>query len=76
MWSPDGMEIIFVSDRKNYVNTQNIPTDFTMYEFDYHQTDIYLINSDGSDIRRITETEQNEDYPVWGPEGKSLFYIS
>ena len=33
-------------------------------------TDIYLMNSNGKQIRRLTETPKNDDHPSWSPDGQ------
>ncbi|MGZ4316340.1 MAG: TolB family protein [Gaiellaceae bacterium] len=37
--------------------------------------DIYLMNSDGSDVRRVTDTCL-ESEPVWSPDGAQIAFIS
>jgi Tol biopolymer transport system component len=34
------------------------------------------MNSDGSDIRRVTRHEERDDYPVWHPDGRQLVVVS
>lgn len=38
-------------------------------------TDIYLINSDGTNCRAFKNTEKNESQPKFHPDGKSLSFI-
>jgi TolB protein len=61
--SPDGSQIVFLSGRDDpegvYPNLK--------YE-------IYLINVDGSGLRRLTETEAGEDHPAWSPDGERILF--
>lgn len=75
-WSGDGKRLVFVSDRGAYVNPDMIPENFRMSTHNYDNTDIYLINSDGSGLERITRTEARESEPVWSPDGEKLLYVS
>ena len=38
--------------------------------------DVYVMNLDGSDVQRLTDSTSNEGLPVWSPDGKSLAYVS
>jgi hypothetical protein len=59
-WSPDGSQIVFVSDQDN----------------DDYLTDLYVMNADGSDIRRLTEDARHTYAPVWSPDGSQIVFIS
>ena len=60
-WSPDGHWIAFVA-----VNTDN---NF----FWYAQEDIYLVRSDGTDLRRLTNSPRyNKRDIAWSPDGQYL----
>ncbi len=48
----------------------------SMFNHEFESTDIYLMNSDGSNIERITFDPYNDGSPVWGPDGKKFLYIS
>jgi len=60
-WSPDGKEILFVSNRE--------PNQDEFFNYDVFALRI----ADGS-IRRLTATEYNEYEPLWSPDGKHIVY--
>ncbi len=39
-------------------------------------TDLYVCNSDGSGLRRLTKSPQDESSPCWSPDGKWICYAS
>ena len=76
-YSPDGSEIFFSSDRGNWTDTDSLPPDFKISEFNYGQRDLYGINVKTRAIRRITNFPRSDEVsPVCSPDGKSLLYIS
>lgn len=38
--------------------------------------EIYIMNSDGSEVKRLTKTRENEFNYIWRPDGKKIGYIS
>ena len=60
--SPDGNTIAF---------------DVTAYNVEANKgnTDIYLVNSDGSDLRPLKNSDKNESGPVFSPDGKKIAFI-
>jgi Tol biopolymer transport system component len=72
-WSPDGESIVFVSDRGPYVDSSERAV-ASIHDVNYANHDIYLIDVDTKEIRRITRTEFLEKSPAWSPDGKSLVY--
>src|SRR5262249_35750835 len=60
-WSPNGDEILFVSNREPDAEL-------------FFNNDIFAVKvSDGS-IRRITATENNEYRPKWSADGRTILY--
>lgn len=60
VWSPDGNHIAFQSSRDDP---------------DSH-SDIYIMNSDGSDVRRLTNNPAKDRNPSWSPDGKKIVFNS
>ena len=61
-WSPNGQEILFVSNREPDQDR-------------FFNNDLFALKvSDGS-IRRLTATENAEYRPRWSPDGKSIVYL-
>ncbi|MBI3939248.1 MAG: S9 family peptidase [Acidobacteria bacterium] len=61
--SPDGKWIAFsVSELAWDRNTRN--------------SDIWLIPSDGGEVRQLTNSDARDDSPRWSPDGKHLAFIS
>ena len=38
--------------------------------------EIYVMNIDGSDVVRITDNEERDDFPSWHPDGNRIVYVS
>ncbi len=60
-WSPNGDEIVYVSD----------PSPNADQFFNY---DLFAINVSDGTVRRITATENAEYSPKWSPDGKMIAY--
>jgi len=58
-WSPDGTRIVFVSSRD-----ESNPATCNYYTCNY---EIYVMNSDGSNVIRLTYTPGIESHPAWQP---------
>ena len=54
----------------------SVSPDFKMHQYDFDQLDIFAINNDGSNLRRITDNPARENYPVFAHTTPYLFYTS
>ncbi len=76
-WSPDGRTVYFASDRDSYLKKEDIPGDFDMFGHDYSQMDLYSLDAETGNIRRLTDTpDGDESSPAAGPDGNTLLFIS
>ena len=60
-WSPDGAELLFVSNRE--------PNSDEFFNYD-----VFALNVSSGAIRRLTATESCEYAPRWSPDGKQIVY--
>ena len=61
--SPDGNWIVFVVRE-------------TDLEADLGRTDLWLVRTDGTDLRRLTSHPEADLNPRWAPDSKSIFFVS
>jgi Tol biopolymer transport system component len=71
-WSPDGTKILFSSTRYDPAIGQCTPGD--PHEFGC-PTDIYVMDSDGTDVVRLTDDPLPEFMPVWSPDGSRIAFV-
>lgn len=78
VFSWDGKQIFFSSDRGKYIDPKNeLDTNFVMYDYNYQQLDLYSYNLETNKIERITNWEDsNEKLPVLSPDGSELIFVS
>ncbi|MBV2119847.1 MAG: hypothetical protein KUF74_00170 [Candidatus Thiodiazotropha sp. (ex Ctena orbiculata)] len=66
-WHPDGKRIIFSSNMDDWRD------DYKTYG---HNFELYLINSDGSGLERITYNKIFDSFPMFSPNGKKIVFGS
>jgi len=62
-WSPDGQKIAFVSNRDGKPEGQFAP-----------ETDIHVMNADGSGQQNLTRNPARDGHPVWSPDGRQIAF--
>jgi len=61
--SPDGTQVAFLTARRD-------PNP----RFPNLKYEIYVMDIDGGNLRRLTETEAAEDHPAWSPDGSKILF--
>jgi hypothetical protein len=76
-WSYDGKTIYFSSDRNSYNNFKEVPNGFKIYKHDVSQTEIYALDVETSQVKRITDLpNSNETNPIVSSDGSQILFIS
>jgi Tol biopolymer transport system component len=58
-WSPDGTRIAFASNRDD----------------DAGRSSIYVMDGDGTNVRRLTPVGSSDYFPQWSPDGKKIAFM-
>ena len=61
--SPDGARVVFVRNFNDIMK-------------DRKRSNLWIINHDGSDLRPLTNGDENDNSPRWSPDGQRLLYGS
>ena len=65
-WSPDGTRIAFVTNRDERSKVQDLEGN----------TEVYIMNADGSDQRNISNHPGRDIHPNWSPDSRYLIFNS
>ena len=66
-WSPNGRQIAFSSIRVGNFGDGN---------FDAGNYDIYVMDANGKNVRRMTEDRSDDILPAWSPNGQKIAFSS
>ncbi len=76
-WSHDGKWIVFSSDRGEYLRELDVPENFEMYNHNYDNIDLYAMNIETEQIRRLTDWEySSEKSAVFSNDDKYIIFVS
>ncbi|UCD44653.1 MAG: S9 family peptidase [Candidatus Bathyarchaeota archaeon] len=64
-WSPDGKEVLFLTNREGIGKNDKKPT-----------PQIYVLRADGGEARKVTDMEEGVQRPEWSPNGRSILFLS
>ncbi len=62
-WSPNGDRIVFNRFAKDS-------------RFEHEEFDIFSIRADGTDLKRLTDSEGNDSHPFYSPDGRHILWSS
>jgi Tol biopolymer transport system component len=70
MWSPDGQKIVFRSERDRPSELERAACRPRC-----EREEIYVIDADGSGLRRLTHNWRFDAAPVWSPDGRKILFV-
>jgi len=73
-WSPDGSLIVFTSNRRAYTETLTAEEQKRFTKDPSTLADIYVMQSDGTEVRRLTDALGYDGGPFFSTDGKKIVW--
>lgn len=73
-WSPDGQAIVFASNRHAYSEPLSAEAQKLFAHDAGALLDIYVMNADGTNVRRLTDTRGTDGGPFFSPDGAHIVW--
>lgn len=73
-YSPDGKHIAFASNRAAYTSEMSDEDALNFKKNPSHMMDIYIMNADGSNVKRLTTHKGYDGGPFFSPDGKRIVW--
>jgi Tol biopolymer transport system component/Zn-dependent M28 family amino/carboxypeptidase len=73
-YSPDGQQIVFASNRNAYNRNLSVSEKKRLEQDPAFFMELYIMNSDGSNVRQLTNVPGYDGGPFFSPDGQSITF--